>query len=397
MLIGIDASRANLPHKTGTEWYAYHLIQNFKKIADPQDQFILYSKEKLIGDLGILPKNFSSKILKWPPKFLWTQLRLAWEMLWHKPDILFVPAHTIPVFHPSKTITTLHDVGFEHDAKLYSTNKIGPPGSLLQKILGICVKIATLGKYGSSVLDYHRWAARFALKHAQTIITVSHFSKHEILRYYSANPEKIKVIYHGISDAYKKITDSKKITYGLKQLHIDSPFFLYVGRWEQKKNTSSLIQAFNEFLKTNQPNYKLVLVGRPGFGFEHVQKKITEYSLEKKILFLDWQPVENLVILYNATAAFVFPSTYEGFGLPILEAMKSGSPVITSNLGAMKEIADEAALLVNPADISAIAQAMSRIANNYSMRQKLIEGGFKQAASFSWEKSAKLTLEILKK
>ncbi len=397
MLIGIDASRANLQHKTGTEWYAYHLIQNFKKIADPRDQFILYSKDKLKGDLGVLPNNFSSKVLGWPPKFLWTQLRLAWEMIWHKPDVLFVPAHTIPIFHPSKTITTLHDVGFEHDAKLYSTNKIGPADSLLKKILALVVRILTLGKYGSSELDYHRWAARFALKHARTIITVSQFSKNEILNYYPTDPKKLKVIYHGISDIYKKITDSKKISEVLKKIGVNTPFFLYVGRWEQKKNTAGLIEAFNEFIKTDPINHKLVLVGRPAFGFEEIKKKMNEYTLKKRILLLDWQPEENLAVLYNAATAFVFPSVYEGFGLPILEAMKCGSPVITSNQGAMKEIAGNAALLVNPKETSAIAQAMSKITSDQTFRQRLIESGFKRAAMFSWEKSASLTLDTLKK
>ena len=137
-------------------------------------------------------------------------------------------------------------------------------------------------------------------------------------------------------------------------------------------------------------------MGRPAFGFEQVKKKIDEYSLEERVLLLDWQPVENLVVLYNAATAFVFPSAYEGFGLPILEAMKCGSPVITSNHGAMKEIAGGAALLVNPGDTSAIAQAMSKIANDHSFRQSLIESGFRRAATFSWEKSASLTMDTLK-
>ena len=135
MIIGIDASRANKQEKTGTEWYAYHMIQEWKHLADPHDQFILYSKEKLTGELADLPSNFRSRVLSWPPKLLWTHFRLAWEMFWHAPDRLFVPSHTIPIIHPKNTTTTFHDAGFERYEHLYSDKFIGPKNIFFKKLL----------------------------------------------------------------------------------------------------------------------------------------------------------------------------------------------------------------------------------------------------------------------
>src|SRR3989344_8317121 len=112
MLIGIDTSRANLEQRRGTEWYIYQLIEEFKKISDPSDQFILYTREPLRGELAKLPNNFSNKVLTWPVKYFWTQLRLAWELLTNPPDVFFSPAHIVPLYTPKKTIITLHDVGF---------------------------------------------------------------------------------------------------------------------------------------------------------------------------------------------------------------------------------------------------------------------------------------------
>ncbi|MBL7047693.1 MAG: hypothetical protein ISR95_08730, partial [Candidatus Marinimicrobia bacterium] len=245
MVIGIDASRANEVKKTGTEWYAYHLIQEFKKIADPNDQFILYSKEPLRDELAKLPSNFKSKVLNWPPKFLWTQLRLSFEMLFQRPSVLFVPAHTIPVIHPRNTITTLHDVGFERFHNLYSKKTIGYNTSFAKWLVNILVRILTLGKYGSNEYDYHRFSARFALKHAKKILTISKFSKKEIIDLFGANyAKKISVI----PLAYDK--SSFETTYSeatkdqvLKKYNIRKPYILYIGRLEEKKNIIGLVEA----------------------------------------------------------------------------------------------------------------------------------------------------------
>lgn len=169
MTIGIDASRANKKEKTGTEWYSYYLIQHLKKIIPPQYRVILYAKEPLTDGLEILPANWQSKVLNWPPKFLWTQWRLSLEMLFHPVDLLFVPAHTISLIHPKKTVTVCHDIGFVRFPQYYSVKE----------------------------RMYHRFTMWLALKCAKIIITPSQFTKNEIMDVYKVSEKKIKVIYHG--------------------------------------------------------------------------------------------------------------------------------------------------------------------------------------------------------
>jgi len=397
MIIGIDASRANQKEKTGTEWYSYYVIEGIKKIADPNDQFILYTKEPAKGELGKLPPNFVNKVLRWPPRFLWTQLRLSWEIFFHKPEILLIPAHTIPLIHAKKTITTLHDIGFEKFPELYSTTEIGYKSTLWKKIISLLVRILTLGKYSNTELDYHRWSARFALNHAIKIITVSEFSKQEIINTFKAEPRKLTAIYSGYNNQrYKIINDKDKINQILKKHNIIRPFLLFIGRLEEKKNTARLVEAFGKFKQNNDNHFKLVLVGAPGYNYSEVEKKINQYNLNNDIVIPGWISGQDLPYIMNGTEIFVFPSLYEGFGIPILEAMACGTPVITSDITAMPEIADKAAFLVDPYNTDQIAQAIKLLVSDEQLRNELIARGLKRVKKFSWESCSKKTLALIK-
>ena len=181
MTIGIDASRANKKTKTGTEWYSYNLILELAKL-DTKSQYFLYTKEKLQDKLKELPDNFKEKVLKWPPKFLWTMLRLSQEMKKNAPELLFVPAHIIPLVSPAKTITTIHDVGFRRFPHLYSGLE----------------------------LKYHNFGLNQAIKKASTIITISEFSKREMIQLCNIDPEKIKVIHNGFDrKEFRPIQDTE--------------------------------------------------------------------------------------------------------------------------------------------------------------------------------------------
>lgn len=397
MIIGIDASRANEKQKTGTEWYSYYLIQEMKKIAPPDMEFVLYSKEPLRDGLEKLPGNFQTRVLKWPPKFLWTQLRLSWEMIWHKPDVLFVPAHTIPIIHPQKTITILHDIGFEKYPDLYSQKFIGYRQPFLNKIIWLLVKILTLGKYSNTELDYHRFSARFAVKHALRIITVSHFSRNEIINTYHASPEKITVIQPGYGQSYKQLDErDEKLQEVLKKYHIQNPFFISVGRLEEKKNTAGIVEAFGLFKNQRKKNdCQLVLAGKPGYNFHKVTENIKKYHLEKYVIMTGFVPDDELPYLMKQAHLFLMPSFYEGFGLPIIEAMACGVPVITSNFASMKEVAGNSALLVDPKNSNEIAEAIVKLTKDQKFRHELIESGLKRALAFSWENCARETLKLI--
>ncbi|PIP17482.1 MAG: glycosyl transferase family 1 [Parcubacteria group bacterium CG23_combo_of_CG06-09_8_20_14_all_35_9] len=369
MLIGIDASRANKIRKTGTEWYSYYLIRNLAKI-DKKNRYLLYSKEPLREGLKDLGKNFKSKVLSWPPKFLWTQARLSWEMIRFPPDLLFVPAHTIPLIHPKKTITTCHDIGFERFPEFYSLRE----------------------------LYYHRWAMRFAIKHASHIITVSEFTKREMLEIYKINPQKIVVVHNGFNkNVFRSTGDQKKIQETLIKYKIKKPYILYIGRLEEKKNTLGLVKAFKELRAKNSElkTLKLLLIGQFGFGYEKVEGAIQKFNLRDEIIRPGWIKEEDRLHLMSGASLFVFPSFYEGFGIPPLEAMACGVPVVASRAASIPEVVGDAAFSVNPQDPQEIAEGMRRVLEDKNLREDLINKGFKRVKEFSWERCAKETLKVL--
>jgi len=367
MIIGIDASRANRKRKTGVEWYSYHLIQELKKISlDPGDKFILYTPFKLQGPLAELPNNWEEKVLKWSPKYLWTQIRLAWEMLFHPPDLLFVPAHCLPLFSSVKKAVTVHDLGFKHFAKTYS---------LFQRIF-----------YSLS----HYWS----LKMAQKIIVPSEFTKNDILKIFYPLRGKITVIPLGYSS--KEISSNIKSDSNLilDKYRIKKPFFFYLGRLEKKKNVLGMIKAYQKLRKYKDeieiPD--LVLGGKHGYGYEEIKKEILVSENIKEIGYI---ASEDLSVLYSSALALVFPSFYEGFGLPLIEAMANNCPVLSSNAGSLPEVGGEAVLYFNPSDSEDIKNAMLRIIKDKELRKNLIKKGGERVQSFSWQKCAQSTKKVL--
>jgi len=373
MLIGIDASRANQTYKSGTEWYSYHLIVELKKIADPRDQIILYSREKLRGELGNLPSNWKSRVLRWLPKKFWTQARLSFEMWRRAPELLFIPSHTIPLLHPKKVVTTCHDVAFLRLPQVYDWLD----------------------------LRYHEFAIKFAIKHAAKIIAVSEFTKNELIEFFKISPERVVVVPNGYdSDRYKVIEERTAIENVLQKYNLKQPYILYVGRLELKKNTSGLVEAFGIFKKTyqltNLSTYKLVLVGQPGFGFEKVVKAIIDNDLSNDVIMPGWVNEADLPYLISGAKLFVFPSLYEGFGIPILEAMACGTPVVCSGIPALREVAREAAYFIDPYEPKNIAEGIGRVLGDSHLQEDLKIRGLARVRDFSWERCARETWEVLK-
>jgi glycosyltransferase involved in cell wall biosynthesis len=244
MKIGIDASRANRDFKTGTEWYSYYLIKNLIEI-DKENKYILYSDKSLseyfLKDLNLEEnKHVKIKVLNWPFKFFWTLGRLSLEMIFSAPDVLFVPAHAIPFFFPKKTITTIHDIAFKRDKRLYGGDVVSFDSDSTRGIIKFFIKILTNGRYRLESSDYLNWSTKFALKRAKKIITVSNFTKNEILNFYKIKSEKIAMVYNGYNNSlYQKIEDKDKIKEVLSSYGINQSFFLYAGRIEKKKEISS--------------------------------------------------------------------------------------------------------------------------------------------------------------
>lgn len=370
MKIGIDASRANNLQKTGVEWYAYFLLKELKKIIPENVEVVLYSREALQGDLAELPKNWSNKVLAWPPKIFWTQVRLSLEMLFSKVDVLFVPAHVVPMIHPKKTVMTVHDVAAQRFPDSYNWFENW----------------------------YSLFSARFALKKIWKIITPSKFTKDELQHFFADyfQTEKVKVIYHGFNNLYQKIYSLEEKNNILQKYKIKNKFLLSISRLEYKKNTVGIIKAF-EILKAqvDYQDLQLVLVGKPGHGFAEIQKTLENIPYRQDIILPGWVAENDLPIILSSAQVFVFPSLYEGFGLPVLQAFASSVPVVTSLNSSLSEIAADAAMLVKADDYQEIADSIKQLLADENLRQEKIKLGLLRASEFSWEKCARETWEVL--
>jgi len=358
MLIGIDSSRVTKTYLTGTEYYSIEIIKALSSIDD-KNRYLLYSPSNTSLRLGNLGENFSQKIMPFP-KF-WSQIRLSWEMIFKKPDVLFVPSHLIPIYHPKNTVVTLHDLGFKKFPELY------PPKELI----------------------YHNWGMNFSAKHAKYIITPSEYTKRDLIKTYSLDPEKISVIWHGFDrDLFKPGDFSQK-----------KPYIFFIGRLEEKKNIIGMIRAYAFLRKEKNIKHQFLLAGKPGFGYDVIEKEIDNLpgEIKKDIKLLGYIKEADYVKKLQEADIFLFTTFFEGFGMPIIEAMACGTPVITSNRTSMPEIAGNAAILVDPNNSLQIAAAMSKVIHSDGLKKSLILKGRVRSKIFSWEKAAKKTLEVINK
>lgn len=400
MLIGIDASRANRSLRTGTEWYAFHIIKHLLQV-DQKNQYLLYldaeASPDLVEAVSLYP-NVRFKRLAWPWRFFWTLGRLSLEMLVKAPDVLFVPAHSLPLFRPKKTITTIHDIAFIRDEHVYQKKNVKLSRPLFRQLLHYAIKLFTQGHYRANTLDYLRWSTQYALKKAQAIIAVSDFTKNEIIAVYSHRfAHKIHVVHNAYDqDNYRFIPDSLERQQILDKYNVPESFFIYVGRLEKKKNIPALVEAFALF-KEKHPysRTKLLMIGNAGFGYDEVKYIIEEYNLDKDVIMPGWVEEQDLPALFSAALAFVFPTLHEGFGIPVLQAMACKTPALISDLPVLREIVGRAAFYFNPYDCHDILKAMSLIYEDDDLKKELTERGLNRVGEFSWEKAARETLAVI--
>ena len=371
MLIGIDASRANKPMKTGVEWYAFHLIQALKKLTvGDRHQWVLYTREPLTGALGELPENWYEVRAGWWPKYLWTQVRMSWEM-WRRPmEVLFVPAHVLPPIRPEKGVVTIHDVGFRRFPQFFPWH---------QRL-------------------YHEWSTKRIVKSDDRVLTVSEFTARELVSLYGIDPRRIAITPLGIDHALYRPLPPDDVRERLASLRIPQPYFLFVGRQDEKKNLVNLIKAFNLYKSergVGDPT-RLVLAGPAGYGAGAIQAAISASPHKDHILTLGHVKEEDVPYLLNGAKALVHVAWYEGFGLPPVQAMACGTPVIAADNSCLPGVIGEGnALFVRPASPDDMSRAMQRVDNESSLMQDLRSRGIRRAADYTWEACANATLPVL--
>ncbi|MCP2605311.1 glycosyltransferase family 4 protein, partial [Candidatus Aminicenantes bacterium AH-873-B07] len=236
----------------------------------------------------------------------------------------------------------------------------------------------------------------FTAKKADKVITGSNFSKNDIISNYKINSQKIEVIPYGVSSSFKPIKNEEKIKKVLKKYTVTGEYILTVGRLNPRKNLLSLVKAYNILKKNKKIPHKLVIVGKEDYNSKETIQFIKKMDCYKDIIFTGFAKDEDLPYLYNGADIFVYPSLFEGVGLPVLEAMSCGVPVITSNTTALKEIIGNAGIAINPFNIDEIAQAIFQIISNEDLKNVYIKKAFERAKEFSWKLTAQRTLKIYK-
>lgn len=360
-MIGIEAAHANKAERTGVEEVCFELIQNLKEIIPPMESVVLYSNQALHGGLEQLTNNWQAKVLSWPFKKMWSQIRLSWEFWKNRPDIYIAPGQLIPFFCPKKTIVVVHDSAF----------LVHPPA------------------YHFWGRQYLKWMNKRIVNRAILIITPSQFSKDELIKYYRLDPCKIKVVPLGY-DCQSFYLLSEKEKHKSKEVlsyyRINKPFLLSINRLETKKNTRKTVEAFNILKKDF--DLELVLIGKPGAGYAQVAEAISNSPFKKDIKELGWVDEEHLVHFLNSAQLFFLPSIYEGFGLPLLNALACGCPVVAAKGNSLEEVGGEAAQYASPLQSDELAQKAAIILSDANIREEYRQRGFAQVKNFSWKKFA---------
>ncbi len=243
------------------------------------------------------------------------------------------------------------------------------------------------------VIEHQEKVFHYFKENASLIIAISENTKMDIMKYLRIPEDKIRTIYCGVGDEFRKIEDVRVLKSILRGIGIDYPYILYVGSLEPRKNVERLIEAFIQLKKRRQINGKLVISGIKGWAYQSIFDKVASSGTEKEIIFTGVTPNEFLPFLYNGASAFVYPSLYEGFGLPVLEAMSCGVPVVTSNVSSLPEVAGDAAILINPYSVDELADGIWRILSDKELRNQCIKKGIERAKLFTWERCAKNTLD----
>ncbi|MFH1085854.1 MAG: glycosyltransferase family 1 protein [Chloroflexota bacterium] len=366
MLIGIDASRATRPQRTGTENYTLYLTRALVKLG-PQHRFRLYLDH--MPPAGLLPHDERVEWRVMPFPRLWTHVRLAWEVARHPPDVLFVPAHVLPLVHPRRSVATVHDLGYLRHPAAHTL----------------------AGRW------YLAWATRFNARTAARVIVDSQATRSDLEQLYQVAPEKLVVAYPAGTEGFAPVSDPAARADVQARYGAGASYFLYVGTLQPRKNLLALIEAYARLRAAGHlgPDVRLVLAGKAGWLAEGIIARARAADVRDAVALPGYVAERDLPALLSGALAFVMPSWYEGFGLPVLEAMACGAPVIASDVSSLPEVAGGAALLVDPRNVDALAEAMLRAYRDPALRAELAARGLERARHFTWEACARTVLAAL--
>ncbi len=364
MKISINC-RVLTERKGGPYQYTLNIIRELSKLDTINKYFIVLNDDYQF-DFN-LPANFEIVVNKTNSKVLFDYFYIPYFSHKYKPDIFLFPKNTFSPLVSGKKIPVFHDIiYFEKELDLREFN------------------------YFDNL--HHYIMIPISAKFSACNLTVSDFTASRMIKLLKINPETIKIIKEGVEDTFREIKDVTIINDFKKKYNISLPCFFYSGSLSPRKNMIRVLQAFNK-IKNDIPHV-IYYTGGYSWRDSDVYKYIEEHNLENRVIKLGYLSKEELIIMYNIADCYLYPSLYEGFGLPILEAQACGCPVITSNVASCPEVAGDGAICVDPYDVEQIASAMVNIYNDVSMKKQIIEKGFANVKKYSWEKCAKELLAL---
>ncbi len=385
MRIGIDAEPANHPESTGVEVYAHRLLVELVRL-DADNRYNLYFKTAPRPHLPRFPDNFVPRVIRAP--LLWHQLRLPLALARDRNDVFLFPVHQGPLLPvPGRVVTTIHDTAFLHARKDY------PP---IHR-------------------QYLAASTRILARKADIVIAISHATAADVRRDYGLPADRIRVIHQGWDPELAAPVGDRRLQAARERYGLTRPYLLSIGSLRPGKNILRLIEAYARMIGATAPpgstaeparggagpaktpaEHDLVLAGKDDWPKGATARAVRDAGLDGRVHITGYVPRDVLTALLQGAAAFVFPSLHEGFGVPPLEAMGAGVPVITSRVGSIPEVVGDAARAIDPYDPVDMARGMTEVLADASVRARMIEAGRKQAARFSWAATARATLEVLR-
>ena len=363
MRVAIDARKL---HDFGIGTYIRNLLRQLARI-DRQTDYVLLSPEQDLDVASQLGPNFRAVLEPSPNYSLREQLHVPWVLRRERPDVFHAPHYVLPPAVTCRSVVTIHDC-IHLMFPQYLPNKMA--------------------------YAYARASMWAAVKRSDRILTVSEASKRDILHFFNVAPEKIVVVYNAIDDHFWLTPPEDEVARVRERYQLDHQFVLYVGNIKPHKNLVRLIEAFAELRRTGFEELKLLIIGDEISKLPSLRRAVHGHKLHKHVRFLGYVSDDTLRVLYRLAALFAFPSLYEGFGLPPLEAMASGTPVVASNQSSLPEVTGDAAVLVDPYDVASIVDGMRRVLSDADLAADLRRRGPERAREFSWARSVDQTRTV---
>ena len=363
MRIAIDARKL---HDFGIGTYIRNLLDQLARI-DRETEYVLLCREEDCSVTKRLGENFRALPETSQPYSIAEQVRIPVSLLHEHIDLFHAPHYVLPPLIPCRSVVTIHD----------------------------CIHLM-FPQYlpGRIAYAYARTMMWAATRRANRILTVSEASKKDLLRCFNIPAKKIVVIYNAIDERFSVEPREEDVARVRERYQLNDPYLLYVGNIKPHKNLERLIDAFDRVRRSGFDRLTLVIIGDEISKYQGLRRAVHQHKLHKHVRFLGFVPLETLAVLYRLAAVFVFPSLYEGFGLPPLEAMASGTPVVTSNVSSLPEVVGDAAVFVDPYDADSIADGVRRVLGDPELRTLLRCRGLVRTRRYSWEEAARRTREV---